>query len=194
VARRGTADPGSWSSSITRSKSVASASRRVQRRRASHPSREYEPVERQVALQGDPQRDGPAQRVATTEDGRSRRLRDGDHVVRVRVERLGTGGGVDVAAVAVARQVERDDRESVAHARLRLPDVFAPAAPVDKTDCRSVAAAVGDPVGSVAVVVRDPLHGRCSRALLIVDGSGFDGFRSPDLRRQICPNLPPRPD
>jgi len=48
-------------------------------------------------------------------------------------------------------------------------------APVDKTDCRSVAAAVGDSVGSVAVVVRDPLHGRCSRALLIkvVDGSGF---------------------
>jgi len=43
----------------------------------------------------------PPQRVAT-EDGRSRRLRDGDHVVRVRVERLGTGGGVDVAAVAVA--------------------------------------------------------------------------------------------
>jgi hypothetical protein len=77
---------------------------------------------------------------------------------------LAAGRRVDVVAVAVARQIERDDRESVAHARLRLPHVLASPASVDETDRRPVAAAIGDPVGGVAAVVRDPLHSRCSPA------------------------------
>src|SRR6056297_3397909 len=103
------------------------------------------------------QEDGSAHGVAGEDPGVGS-LGDCEDVVGVRREGFVPWIGVDVRRLAVAREVERDDRSLVAQSELRLPDGVVAAAAVNTEQRSPGPTPIRYPVGRLPIVVRDGLH------------------------------------